>query len=120
MEINQNIAEYYDELYPVTEEQKGLLKAANNYFKAQLDYAKKQDERSAKSLELELKQKEREAKQGLIKETVQGALGGSFEDSALNDFIKDAASKITGITEGIAGSVVGVVGGAIAKTVESL
>ena len=104
----------------VTEEQKGLLKAANDYFKAQLEYAKKQDERSAKSLELELKQKEREAKQGVTKNDVMNALGGSFEDSVLSGFLKDATSTITGITEGIASSVVGVVGGAIAKTVESI
>ena len=104
----------------VTEEQKGLLKAANDYFKTQLEYAKKQDERSAKLLEQELKQKEREAKQGLTKDKVQDALGGSFEDSILSGFLKDATSQITGITEGIAGSVVGVVGSAIAKTIESI
>ena len=104
----------------VTEEQKGLLKAANDYFKVQLEYAKKQDERSAKLLEQELKQKEREAKQGLTKDKVQDALGGSFEDSILRGFLKDATSQITGITEGIAGSVVGVVGSAIAKTIESI
>ena len=104
----------------VTEEQKGLLKAANDYFKTQLEYAKKQDERSAKSLELELKQKEREAKQGVTKNDVMNALGGSFEDSVLSGFLKDATSEITGITEGIASSVVGVVGSAIAKTIESI
>ena len=104
----------------VAEEQKGLLKAANDYFKAQLDYAKKQDERSAKSLELELKQKEREVKQGVTKNDIMNALGGSFEDSVLSGFLKDVTSEITGITEGIAGSVVGVVGSAIAKTIESV
>ncbi len=34
MEINQNIGEYYDELYPVTEEQKVFYEKKKNMFKA--------------------------------------------------------------------------------------